>query len=234
MNTETLVDELERLGPWYHRIEFGNGVHSTPGNRDQSIVFELYREYLPEDLNGLTVLDLGANAAGLSIEFARRGASVTAVEAKPNYCQQARFVADHFGLSDSIDIVQANIYSLASWSEVFDIVCHLGLSYHLRYPQLALDLISNLCKGQLLASSQTIEEEGLVMRNRAERVPEEAKLRGWEPTEEVFTRMLLSSGFRNPRLVSRAPHTGETKHRRCGNRSYFIADAAPNPVKLPW
>ena len=33
-----------------------------------------------KSMEGMTVLDLGANAGGLSVEFARRGAQVTAVE----------------------------------------------------------------------------------------------------------------------------------------------------------
>jgi hypothetical protein len=53
--------EFTELAPWYHRIDLGDGL-VTPGTRNQGLVFDLYRELLPSDLSGLTVLDLGANA----------------------------------------------------------------------------------------------------------------------------------------------------------------------------
>lgn len=233
---EDLREKLGELGPWYHYIEFENGLNTTPGDRDQSLVFDLYRSLLPADLTGKTVLDLGANAAGLSIEFAHRGAQVTAVESASRYCTQARFVVDHFNLADRIQVVHADVYSLVTWTETFDIVCYFGLSYHLRYPQLALDLLSHLCGDQLLCSSQTMTGDTFTMRNRAEGLPdsEYGNLHGWEPTENLFLRMLAHARFRNPKLVSTAPHSGETAHRKCGNRSYFVADAPLKQVPLPW
>jgi len=70
---------LHEFGDWYHRIDLGDGL-VTPGDRNQSLVFSLYADLLPRDLSGCSVLDLGANACGLSIEFAKRGASVVAIE----------------------------------------------------------------------------------------------------------------------------------------------------------
>jgi tRNA (mo5U34)-methyltransferase len=91
---------ITALGNWYHRIDLGNGV-VTPGIRNQALVFNVYEKHLPA-ISGLRVLDLGANACGLSIEFAKRGASVVAVERSPVYVEQARFVVSHLGLSDRI------------------------------------------------------------------------------------------------------------------------------------
>ncbi len=233
---EPLQEQVESLGPWYHKIDLGVGV-LTPGKNNQSLVFDLYQSMLPESLKDLTVLDLGANAGGLSVEFARRGANVTAIEIVDRYASQAEFVREHFGLEDRIEIQRRDIYSCLDLDTRFDIVCYVGLSYHLRYPQLTLDLLSRLCGRMLLASSQTIAGEELAMRNRAwnlEDRPTEV-LYGWEPTETLFASMIAQAGFQDVRLVSTQPHPGEQPPRNiCGNRSYFIADAAQAPVELPF
>lgn len=232
---EVLSARIEELGSWYHYIDFGNGV-ITPGDRDQSLVFDLYRGRIPDDLTSKTVLDLGANAAGLSIEFARRGASVTAVEAAGRYCEQARFVVEEFDVADRVEIVQADVYSLVNWSKKFDVVCYVGLSYHLRYPQLCLDMLSHLCTGQLICSTQTVAGDSLSLYNRASHLIDRDQdiLYGWEPTESLFLSMLAHAGFRNPELISTAPHPGEEEGRLCGNRSYFLADAPVRPTALPF
>ncbi|MEM9610536.1 MAG: methyltransferase domain-containing protein [Actinomycetota bacterium] len=226
---------LDQLGPWYHRIQLGNGL-VTPGTRDQSLVFELYADHLPDDLTDVTVLDLGANAAGLSVEFARRGARVVAVELGVRYLEQAAFVLERLGLTDRVELRRMDVYRTIELRRRFDIVCYVGLSYHLRYPQLALDLLSGLCEHRLLVSSQTIPGNELRMLNRAARLPNRnvGELHGWEPTEQLFLDMVAHAGFRSPRLVSTAPHAGETAERICGNRSYFVADAASTPHVLPF
>ena len=232
---EELRARIDEFGSWYHYVDFGNGV-VTPGDRDQSLVFEMYRNHIPADLTSMTVLDLGANAAGLSIEFARRGATVTAVEAAGRYCEQARLVVEEFDVADRVEIVQGDVYSLAHWSIQFDIVCYVGLSYHLRYPQLALDMLSHLCRGQLICSTQTIAGDSSEMHNRARHLVDRDLdvLYGWEPTETLFLSMISQAGFQNAELISTAPHTGEREGHLCGNRSYFPADAPVDPAALPF
>jgi hypothetical protein len=96
-------------------------------------------------------------------------------------------------------------------------------------------MVGHLCRGKLLASSQTMVGEGLVMANRAPRHPERryGELAGWEPTETLFCEMMAHAGFKNPRLVSTSPHPGESAGNLCGNRSYFIADAG-DTKRLPF
>jgi SAM-dependent methyltransferase len=229
--------EAAAMGKWYHRIELPDGT-VTPGDRDQSLVFGLYESLLPADLSASSVLDLGANACGLTIEFAKRGARVTAVEYSKHYLDQAEFVLRATGLRERVSLYLGNVFAIHGIDGQFDIVCYLGLSYHVRHPQLALDVISHRCRRMLLASSQTIDGTGLTMRNRAEqhRFPGHTlkdrplgSLWGWEPTEPLFLDMLASAGFTDPRVVSTSPHPGEAPGRKCGNRTYCVAEA---PIKL--
>ena len=89
------------------------------------------------------MLDIGANACGLSLEFARRGASVVAIEKSPTYVKQANFVVKELQLNRQIEICQCDIFDAIDLGD-FDIISYVGLSYHLRHPQLALDMLSNI------------------------------------------------------------------------------------------
>ena len=62
---------------WYHTIDLGDGL-VTPGMYD-------YRETIasfqfPEDMRGMTVLDVGSATGFFAFEFERRGARVVSVE----------------------------------------------------------------------------------------------------------------------------------------------------------
>lgn len=153
-----------------------------------------------------------------------------AVELDQNFINQAKFVVDHFGLSDRIEIRKGDLFDAVELGK-FDIVVYVGLSYHIRYPQLALDMLSWNCKGVLVTSTQTIPGPGLKMVNRSEKTGV-SYLSGYEPTEDLFMRMISSAGFVDPVVVSTSPHEGEELGRYCGNRSYFFAKAgscAPLP-----
>lgn len=224
--------KFSQYGEWYHRIDMGGGVF-TPGTRNQALVFNLYASRLPSDLAGARVLDLGANACGLSVEFARRGAKVVAIEHSEIYVRQARFVVEHLGLASAIEIHNGDLFSAIDHGE-FDIVCYVGLSYHIRHPQLALDMLSWVCRGHLVASTQTDEGDALVMRNRASIAEKRVRgeLWGWNPTEKLFVEMIGHAGFKNAELVSSRPHPGERRGETLSNRSYFYARAgerAPLP-----
>lgn len=233
MDKSALEAQIAKFGEWYHKIDLGDGV-VTPGIRNQGLVFSLYEKRLPSDLTGARVLDLGANAGGLSVEFARRGADVVAIEHHIRYVEQARWVAQQIGLDDKIKVHHGDLFSAID-KGAFDIVCYVGLSYHIRYTQLALDMLSWLCTGHLLTSTQTQEGDGLVLWNRASTAEKRApgELWGWEPTEELYVEMIMHAGFKNAELVSTRPHAGETPANRLSNRSYFYAQADKR-VPLPF
>ncbi|MEZ5894866.1 MAG: methyltransferase domain-containing protein [Parvularculaceae bacterium] len=221
------------FGEWYHRIEIEPGVF-TPGIRNQGLVYNLYKDRLPQDLTGMRVLDLGANACGLSVEFAKRGAKVVAIEHHARYVKQGRFVIDALKLEDAIELHQGDLFSAREHGE-FDIVCYVGLAYHIRHPQLALDMLGGMCRKHFIASSQTDPGDRLVMRNRAADAKQRkvGELWGWNPTERLFIEMIGHAGFTNAVLVSTHPHPGETKGNVLSNRSYFYAEAGEG-VLLPF
>ena len=82
------MEEIERLGPWYHTIDLGGGV-VTPGRSNVRAKFEQIADKLPPSLDDLRVLDLGCNAGGIAVQFAQRGSRVVGVEAGVGYHKQA-------------------------------------------------------------------------------------------------------------------------------------------------
>ena len=139
---DRIRDRAEALGPWFHNLNL-KGVRTAPehflGDYPQ-VKWERFRDLLPADLHGKTVLDIGCNAGFYSMEMKRRGASrVLAVDFDPDYLAQARFAAEVEGLD--IEFRQLSVYDLALLGERFDIVFFIGVVYHLRHPLLALDLI---------------------------------------------------------------------------------------------
>jgi tRNA (mo5U34)-methyltransferase len=71
MDHGNLASEVAKIG-WFHTFNFGNGI-VTPGY-DNSYK-RIRTLHLPEDLSGMTVLDIGSWDGFFAFEAERRGAS---------------------------------------------------------------------------------------------------------------------------------------------------------------
>jgi tRNA (mo5U34)-methyltransferase len=92
---ERLQREIEALGPWFHNLHLPGGVQTLPnhflGGDFPNFKWQQIQPYLPADLSGWRVLDVGCNAGFYSFELARRGASVLGMDVDPHYLAQARW-----------------------------------------------------------------------------------------------------------------------------------------------
>jgi 2-polyprenyl-3-methyl-5-hydroxy-6-metoxy-1,4-benzoquinol methylase len=70
------IPDLEHFY-WYHTIDLGNGL-VTPGEYDYRTNWS--RFHFPEDMQGLSVLDVGSATGFFAFEFEKRGADVVSVE----------------------------------------------------------------------------------------------------------------------------------------------------------
>lgn len=195
---DDLISLIKQYGPWQQKLVFEDDIVS-PGNWNPIKQFEVLSGYLPKDLSGVRVLDIGANAGGISFEFARQGAYVVALEPTPHYRKQAEFFLKYKG-ETNVEVFDTELFD-AHKHGVFDIVLCLGLFYHFRHPQLVLDYLSTFVSDTLVVSTQTIEGSDLVMRNRRtyDETPRarDKDLSGWEPTKSLFLRMLETAKFRD-------------------------------------
>ena len=75
MTDEELQARIVEIGPWFHNMRL-RGLETAPdhflGNYPE-VKFDRFRDSLPADLAGKTVLDIGCNAGFYSLEMKRRG-----------------------------------------------------------------------------------------------------------------------------------------------------------------
>jgi tRNA (mo5U34)-methyltransferase len=155
MTQEEIKNQLRGLGQWFHNLDL-NGIPTAPNHflgDYPRIKWQNFADAIPENLSGMTVLDIGCNAGFYSIEMKRRGADrVLGIDFDETYLAQARFAATVKGVK--IEFQQLSVYDVAQLREKFDIVLFMGVLYHLRHPLLALDLIhEHVTKGLFIYQS---------------------------------------------------------------------------------
>jgi tRNA (mo5U34)-methyltransferase len=157
--TTSLAEEISSLGPWFHNLHLPDGAQTAPDHflgDFPSYKWEQIRRFLPEDLSGWTALDIGCNAGFYSIELARRGAAVTAIDYDPHYLEQARWATRQFGVQDRVEFREMQVYDLARSSESWDLVLFMGVLYHLRYPLLGLDIVARRVRRRMIFQTLTM------------------------------------------------------------------------------
>lgn len=139
---------------WYHTFTFPDGTTTEGVQNSPAVLKTLDALGLPADMTGLSVLDVGANDGFYSIECARRGASVTAIDFAPAHANFDYAVAQ-FGLA--LTCQRMSVYDVDSTA--YDVILFLGVFYHLRYPLLALDILARACQqgGLLFVETERID-----------------------------------------------------------------------------
>lgn len=154
---------IEQLGPWFHNLHLPSGLQTAPdhflGGDFPRFKWLQIAGFVPQDLTGWRVLDVGCNAGFYSFELARRGASVVAIDMDERYLAQARWAAGRFGLADRVEFRKQQVYDLARSDEQFDLVWFMGVFYHLRYPLLALDLLTRRTRRMMMFQTLSMQGE---------------------------------------------------------------------------
>lgn len=152
MDSVDIRARVGQLGPWFHNLDL-QGVRTAPDHflgDYPADKFARFAALVPDDLTGLSVLDIGCNAGFYSFEMRRRGAArVLGIDSDDRYLAQARFAAQALGAS-GVEFRNLSIYDVAALGERFDLVIFMGVLYHLRHPLLALDLIREHVAGDMM------------------------------------------------------------------------------------
>ena len=138
---------------WHHRIDLGHGI-VTPG-ADRS-ARKLKQIRMPDSLEGRTVLDVGAWDGFFSFAAERRGAArVLAVD---SFCWNG----DGPGTQDGFSLARRVLGSRVEDREVevldlspetvgtFDVVLFLGVLYHMRHQEAALERVASVTRDLLI------------------------------------------------------------------------------------
>jgi len=150
------VDELRRRVAevrWFHTIDLGDGV-ITPGEDDTPA--KLRTLHLPQDLTGISVLDIGAWDGFFSFEAERRGAA--RILATDDFCwggdgwgTKAGFDLAHRALGSKVESKEIGVLDLSPETVgMFDVVFFLGVLYHMPHPLLALERVAAVTGRQLI------------------------------------------------------------------------------------
>jgi len=156
MHRDPLLAEIERLGPWFHSIDLGGGLRTKTASISgeppdhPAGTWQTIRRFVPEDLSGLSVLDVGCNAGFYAVEAKRRSAArVVGVDVQRLHIRQALFVRRVLGLD--IELHRRSVYNLSTRAlGHFDITLALGLIYHCKHLVLALENLWQVTKGTLI------------------------------------------------------------------------------------
>lgn len=215
----SIQEKISALSPWFHNIHLPDGTQTAPEHflgDFPSFKWQNIRQAIPEDLQGWKVLDIGCNAGFYSLELAKRGAQVLAIDLDLHYLTQAKWVAEQFGLDDKIRFEQMQVYDIAHLEDEFDLIWFMGVFYHLRYPMLALDILAQKTRRMMVFQTLSLpgkEEMQLpddVEFHKREIMTDKAwpsmafiehKLAGdptnwWAPNHQGIISLLRSCGFK--------------------------------------
>jgi SAM-dependent methyltransferase len=125
--TQRLTAKVRELGPWFHQLDLGNGVLTrnikrSPGPQpvDHPIPrWHKIRDTLPEDMHGMTVLDVGCSDGFFSFEMARRGAEVLAVDAQRSAIRRLRWAQQQLGV-EGVESMYGDIYAFDKGITLYD------------------------------------------------------------------------------------------------------------------
>ncbi|HVA59300.1 MAG TPA: hypothetical protein VNG13_02040 [Mycobacteriales bacterium] len=203
---------------WYHTIDLPGDV-TTPGQFDHRSVVARYG--LPEDMAGLTALDVATFDGFWAFEMERRGARTTALdlpsvagldfppEARPALPAEVHqtslgtgFRIAHDALGSSVRRVEGSVYDLDPGRVGrFDFVHVADLLLHLERPLEALRRIRSVTAGRaLISDAVTLDLPP------GPAGPTTQYLGGWHdvvwwlPSLEVLAQMVIDAGFRTVRL----------------------------------
>lgn len=96
---------------------------------------------------GKKVLEIGCGIGTDTVNFARHGASVTAVDLSQRSLEIAHRRAEVYGLQDRIRVVWANAEELANHveAEAYDLIYSFGTIHHTPHPEKVLRQIRHYC-----------------------------------------------------------------------------------------
>lgn len=186
---------------WRQSIELNDG-YKTPGFINKTLWSSLR---LPENLNGKTFLDVGANDGLLSFEAEKRGAKKivasdlykNSIDTMKNGWSQAgiTMLKDYF--DSKVELHTEGIYHLSEMKRTFDVVLVNNVIVWLEDLDMAIDQLSKVTSGTLYLA------DGFLVDNKAPKClrVEKGPMR-YMYNLKYMTRALESKGFKIESITS--------------------------------
>ena len=203
VDLKTKVEEIK----WFHRIDLGNGI-VTPGV--DCSVEKLKKLKIPENLQGMSVLDIGAWDGFFSFEAERRGAKrILAVDSVSwegsSWGRKEGFELARKVLNSKVEDINLDVLDISPERVgIFDLVLFLGVLYHMRHPLLALERVSSVTRNQLILETHIdllqIKRPAMMFYPGAEIYNDSTNW--WGPNPAAVVSMLKDVGFRKVKILS--------------------------------
>ena len=134
MDKEYIQKRVNELGKWFECFNL-DGVITRMKSASNPSIWPKVKTFLPDNMEGMRVLDIGCNAGLYSIECAKLGAQVVAIEKNEPYYSQALFIRDYFedlhNKKLDITFIKEDIINLdLSSLGMFDYTLALLVLYH--------------------------------------------------------------------------------------------------------
>lgn len=189
---------------WFHSIDLGEGL-VTPGAKPLDILQSEAALYFGGyDLQGKSVIDIGAWDGFMSFEAERRGAKfVLATDhfcwSGPGWGTKAGFNFAHSRLRSNVSSEDVGVFDLCPKLQgIFDVALFLGVFYHLTDPWGGLFKAAQMTSDLLIVETATacndIKEP--VMRYYLGKELADDPTNFWAPNEMCLRNMLLEIGFK--------------------------------------
>jgi len=208
---------------WGHDHDFGSfRVQGCAGMRHISIIAKFINDgFLPLNLIGKTIFDIGCWTGGTSLLLSAMGANVTAIDEVKKYTDCLKYLSYAFNAKFVVE--NKSLYECVDIYNIFDYVLFAGVLYHLTDPILGLRIIFNSLKdgGIVLIETAAIDSKEQILEYRG------SEKSGWNwffPSAPAVSQMLADVGFKDINISKiesgRLFATGQKKHHvemmRCG------------------
>ena len=258
---DDLLRQINSFPFWYHKITLPGGI-VTPGWAPLNPA--AYR--IPADLTGKRVLDVGSWDGYWTFDALKRGAKeVIAIDDFSDYLgklekrdrkawQTFDFCKKALGYSDErCKRVEMSIYKLQEDTfGHFDVIFFFGTLYHLRYPLMALDILSAVCNGEIYVESAILDDfspyrgglgkgygdNQMVMEFYPGKEYGNNDSNWWAPTLYCLVNMVAAAGFTDCRgwkltdIPQELPHCRGFAHGKKDNTSPLAAKEALDAIQI--
>lgn len=211
----TLAEEVSAIPFWWHSIDLGDGT-VTPGQKTADLLGNEWKQLALPNLEGKTVLDIGAWDGWFSFQAERCGAKrVVALEpyawdgvGRP--ISRDGFDLAHSVLGSSVELVTEDFMTTDLTAlGTFDIVFFLGVLYHLRDPLRGLERLASVTEGTAYIESQAVVIGGHPDLSACEFYEDDRldnnPTNWWAPTSSALAGMCRSMGFADNRVLVGPP-----------------------------
>ncbi|MEP5153301.1 class I SAM-dependent methyltransferase [Planktotalea sp.] len=167
MKENDLLEQIQNMAPWHHRIQLQNGIFTEAKKNTDSTtevvsaldphrVFNFAtRRLLPNGMEGRSFLDCACNCGGYSFAAKDAGASRTyGFDVREHWIDQAKFIAKHRE-ADSTEMTfeVADLMQIGAGEQEFDVTWFSGIFYHLPDPVTGLKYAADRTKELLFLNT---------------------------------------------------------------------------------